>query len=275
MAALKDKIDELEDSPTENGLQSVRDGLFGAGRDGAVEVAGAVRTGRTPSDIRSGTEGPAHGARHLGQEPPSTAFRRLVATRRHCAGTRTIVSGQLPSLDHMTRDETVTAIHNAIVSDAPDLKAIVAGRRDDPAWATWYGLALSELALLLGEDDEIVLSNAAVTLTGANVADGYSACIVILTTTLAVVVRAEYDGGHEEHSTRALARADLRSLAVSAGVSALLNVWPNEWPGDVRLVLDYEDGTQLRVPSTERTTARQRDAVLKVLPSLKSDLAAR
>jgi hypothetical protein len=175
----------------------------------------------------------------------------------------------------MTRDEIVTAIHNAIVSNAPDLRAIVAGRRDDPAWANWYGLALSDLALLLGEDDEIVLSDAAVSLTGTTVADGYSACIVILTASLAVVVRAEYDGEHEGHSTRALARADLRSLAVSAGESALMNVWPNDWPGDVRLVLDYEDGTQLRVPSTERPTARQRDAVLMVLPSLKTDLVAR
>ena len=52
-------------------------------------------------------------------------------------------------------------------------------------------------------------------------------------------------------------------------------MWANEWPGGVRLVLDYEDGAQLRVPSTERTTARQRDALLKALPSLKTDLAAR
>jgi hypothetical protein len=49
IAALNDKIDGLpEDSPKQNRLKSVRDGLLGAGRDVLVEVAGAVLTGRIP-----------------------------------------------------------------------------------------------------------------------------------------------------------------------------------------------------------------------------------
>ena len=72
-------------------------------------------------------------------------------------------------------------------------------------------------------------------------------------------------------STVICRRSDLRGLGVEADCSAVDGSWPADWPGMVRVSLEYDDGT-FSLPASPGALGVQSDRVVAFLPSLLADL---
>jgi hypothetical protein len=140
----------------------------------------------------------------------------------------------------------------------------------DPRWAKWYNLALSDL-LLLTDDAEVLFADTVVS--GDDPTQAYSVRISIFTKHFIITVTAEVTGGEEHHATSARSRGDLRSMEVAAEVGALGDIWPSEWPGKVRVRLDYGDGEPLDLPGDKDANRDHHKWLVALLPSLRADLA--
>ena len=166
----------------------------------------------------------------------------------------------------MDQREMVKPIHDAIFEGSKELQEIFFER-----WAQWYSFAVSDV-MLLTDGCDVQFADAVVT--GDDPSHAYSVRIAIFTEQLLISVTAEVNDDGERHTTRACNRADLKSLEVAAGTGALGNTWPANWPGTVRVKLDYGDAEPLRLPGGKSADGAQYARLTALLPSLIADLTA-
>jgi len=166
----------------------------------------------------------------------------------------------------MDQRDVVKPIHDAIFETSKELREIFFER-----WAQWYSLALSDV-MLLADGSDVQFADTVVT--GDDPSRAYSVRIAIFTEQLLITVTAEVNDDGERHTTQACNRADLKSLEVAAGTGALGDTWPANWPGTVRVKLDYGDAEPLRLPGGKRADREQYARLTALLPSLIADLTA-
>ncbi|KZM78079.1 hypothetical protein [Cellulosimicrobium sp. I38E] len=133
----------------------------------------------------------------------------------------------------------------------------------------WYGFALGDIALVVG-DDEIVYTDAAAS--DAESEEPHTAEIAVFTNSLLIHVKAEKREDGDSRTTTVISRSTLSRLQVHTGTSATETRIDARWPGHVRLELDYDDGPKLRLPLGRYVNRNHSDRLAKFFPSLREDL---
>jgi len=126
-------------------------------------------------------------------------------------------------------------------------------------WAEWFAYGVSDIAVLIGDSE--------IHVTAATISDGatpekHVVQLAAWADDLVVVLDGCKDDGKDERTTRAFSRAALHSLTVGSPVQGVADWWPADWPGKLRVSLDYGDHGQFTLSSVD-------DALI---PSLRADL---
>jgi hypothetical protein len=169
-------------------------------------------------------------------------------------------------MDHRERFEP---INDAILETSGELEYVFGGA----AYPRWYGHALSDIALILGETGRVELASVRVELGDDD--ESHTVTIHVFSADIVIRVVGSSVNGSHSRTTTAWPRTDLRALQVSAGESALGNAWPNRWPGRVDLRLSYAGEITVELPGARSVPNRQRARIAEFVPSLRADLAAR
>lgn len=133
----------------------------------------------------------------------------------------------------------------------------------------WFGLAVSDIALAIGDDEEILFTNTAIT--NGDSDSQHEVDIHVFTKDLLVHVHGVRSGTEDVRTTTVRHRRTLTHVGVAAGVSMNSR---NPWPGRVELRLTYEDGTVCVLPggSGDVHSPDQNLRIRAFLPSLRGDL---
>lgn len=155
--------------------------------------------------------------------------------------------------------ESVQPIHKRVAAHL-DWSPVTNGRMPD-----WYGRLLSSL-LLATETEEVVYVTASYLSDEA----GPDARAVVFTTNFVIVAEvAEAKDDKSPIDVRLRARNSLQSLAIDASTSIFDNGAFNEWPGDLRVSLTYQDGLVLDLPLGRSNVAEYRDELRTLVRSLR------
>ena len=170
------------------------------------------------------------------------------------------------SLQRMNHREEFQQINQAISDSSNDFPWSY-GQAPFP---TWYGFAVADIALLIGDGTAIAFMDSLVEPNGA---DEPNVTIRVFTADLLVTVRTTSSTDGTTRQTSARSRRGMSAIQVTSGTSALSNAWPDDWPGAVRVSLEYDDGEKVTLPASDASTSAQHERLAAFLPSLRADLA--
>jgi len=163
-------------------------------------------------------------------------------------------------------DDKLRAIHEAIRAGwtgPPNFLEL-----DLPAW---YGHVLSDLLLLIDDDD---ITHTDGTADSATAEEPHSAQILVFTNQLVIAVDATMSE-ERKRTTTAYSRSDLTALTVRASRSALQDHFGSDgWPGQVHVKLAYDDERTYSLPLSGHSDYRKTERLVGFLPSLRRDLIA-
>lgn len=160
-------------------------------------------------------------------------------------------------------------VNTAILESGAELRNELY-RYDD----SWYGLAVSDIALLLDTEDEIRFVDVRTESTKGG--DAVRVRLIVITSELVIRVSGQVEASKQgERTCRAWSRRDLESIGVKARRGAFDDeITQGAWPGGAEVSLSYRDERSFSIPSVIGN-ADVRRRVLDLLPSLRADLLAR
>lgn len=153
-------------------------------------------------------------------------------------------------------------VNSALRAADPNLSEIV--DMHDPSW---WGLAVSDVALLTGSD-EILLAD---TFADQD-REAIDVRLIVITSSLVIAVTGRPNRENPgARRTRSWSRADLIELEIEARRNAFGDdVSEGSWPGAAKLTLTYRNGETFTVPTKQMRVTL--DQILDLLPSLRTDL---
>lgn len=159
----------------------------------------------------------------------------------------------------MGHKEKFGSIHKKLSAGHREFDVQIQGRRE------WYDLAVSDLALFMGDDEEIQFADARFTDPESG---AFAPVLFIFTENFVIEITGDQDG--RERSTSVRTRQSLVGMEVRSGVA---HNSQREWPGRFSVELDYGFGLVVQLPGEKGNSDDTHFVELReLLPSLRADL---